>query len=240
VWSDWFKPRRQEVQVLIGRSFWAVHQLATGWQSGACNDWLEGLLRARQVLDASATSRLKIQVWFSGAMCPALWLVPPEGLREDENKAWVVVAAVAQHPFRSELTEPVVWVDSTVPGECLATAVPSNWLKQIQDVLGPSRVMRVAPLWSSAFAGVIPGSGAGLSLCSAFDSESLTSFEFDGERIAAISGLAGLTELGQAQSYHLRHSIRADFAVTQLLRLSPKELELHQQALPRAWSEVAS
>lgn len=240
MWSGWFSPRRPEVQVLIGQSFWAVHYVATGWQSGACGDWRDGLAQARQALDAGPVSRLKIQVWLSGAMCPALWLVPPEGLRDDEREAWVVAAAVAQHPLRSEFGEPVAWVDSTVPGECLATAVPSAWLKQIPDALAPSRVARVAPLWCSAFAGLSLGSGTGLSLCSAFDGESLTSFEFDGKRIVAVSSLVGLTDPGQAQSHHLRRSVRAGFAVTRLLRLSLEELALHQQALAQAWAEVAS
>lgn len=240
MWSDWFSPRRPEAQVLIGQSFWAVHHVPTGWQSGVCSDWRDGLAQARQALDAGLSSRVKIQVWLSGAMCPALWLVPPEGLRKDEKNAWIVAAAVAQHPLRSDLGEPVVWVDSTASGACLAAAVPSDWLKQIADVLAPARVVRIAPLWSSAFAGLDLKSGAGLSLCSAFDGESLTSFEFDGERIVAVSGLLGLADLGQAQSHHLRRSVRAAFSVTRLLRLNPEALALQQQALAQAWSEVAS
>lgn len=240
MWSDWFSPLRPEAQVLIGQSFWAVHHLPTGWQSGVCSDWRDGLAQTRQALDAGLSSRVKIQVWLSGAMCPALWLVPPEGLRKDEKNAWIVAAAVAQHPLRSELSEPVVWIDSTVPDACLATAVPSDWLKQIPDVLAPGRVVRIAPLWSSAFAGLDLKSGAGLSLCSAFDGESLTSFEFDGERIVAVSSLVGLTDPGQAHSHHLRRSVRAGFAVTRLLRLRPEELALHQQALAQSWSEVVA
>ena len=240
MWLDWFRPGRSEAQLLIGHGYWAVHQAATGWQSETCTNWREGLLQARQALDKGIEVGMDVRVWLSGAMCPALWLVPPEGLRDEEKEAWVVASVQAQHPLRSELVEPVVWLDSTQAGGGLAAAIPSAWLAQILAVFDLCRPARVAPVWSLAFVGLDFGEAPGLSLASAFDGESMTSVEFDGTRVIAASSLVGLTDAGQAQSHHLRCSARGDFAATRLLQLQPRDLPLCRQSLPQAWSEVGS
>lgn len=240
MWSGWFSGRRRAGQILIGQSYWAVHHTVTDMQGGGCSGWLDGLAHIRQVLDKWAKSRPRVQVWLSGAMCPALWLKPPGGLRADEISAWVLTATAAQHPLRSELGDPVVWVDSPMQKECIAAALPSLWLQQIRDAIGSSRIERIAPVWSAAFAGMQVGHGAGPSLCSAFDGESLTSLEFDGERVVDVSSLVGLTDLDQARSHHLRRSVRSGPAVARLMQLNLEGSAPDRQTLRPAWAEVVS
>ncbi len=196
----WPKRRTDRVAMLVGRSFWAVLGGATPWRSGTSTSWRDAVAHAAQAIDVKG-SRPRVSVWLSGALCPAFWLVPPQGLRDGaEWRAWVAATVKARHPLCREDDAPVVWVASESASPTLAAAMPWHCMQSLEIQLRDCGVESVKPAWSDALSRH-PGQGSpSLRRQYVFDGETLVSVDMDRGLATGAVTFDGVDDLAQAQA----------------------------------------
>ncbi|KQW42924.1 MULTISPECIES: hypothetical protein [unclassified Roseateles] len=185
--------------------------------------------------------RPEVQVWLSGALCPALWLTPPTGLLDDaEWQAWVTTIAAARHPVGQEGESFLVWADDDAAGPILACAWPCACLRALEAALGTSRLVSVKPLWGQAFSARHAVTNIGRERWAAYDGEALTSLDWENGRVTGAVTVEGLREGQQALAVYQRRLATADVDKAFLLWLEKSGMADGAASGQPAWSEVST
>lgn len=239
MWLGWRKSSAVVAHVVLGQTFWALRHPVMGWQREPCAGWQDGLRQAAVALGDKSPHRLPTQVWLSGAVCPALWLIPPEGLKAGEEwRAWVCAAVASQGSSQAPMSQTVVWVASDRVGPTIAAVILADWIKEMETTLGHRSLAAVRPVWCSALElrATVPRSGS--ELWSVFDGDSLCSFQVDPSGVNGATTLLGMASIEQAKAIHLRRRVASTFAASSLRRLDIDRVASGLAPLNEAWAEV--
>lgn len=235
----WSRLRGVRAAAFVGRNSWAVLVNGAEFQGGQSTDWRQAMIDAAHVLKA-AGGRPHVQVWLSGALCPAIWVIPPQGLRNgDEWRAWLSASVASQHPMCGPQDSPLIWIDSSAWRPALVAALPSACMKALEEEMGFCRLHSVKPAWSHAFCRFRAGTISGPQRWAVFDGEALTSVDVAGAALNGASTLDGVDILELALSIHQRRLATLGVERSDFWRIEQPELLTAGARFPQpVWSEV--